>query len=66
MRKGRPSAGGDRFAEPRYREVAVLHYLEQMDVAQIADVTGVRRNTVEVRLHRARQQLKELLTDLVE
>jgi RNA polymerase sigma-70 factor (ECF subfamily) len=48
----------------RYREVAVLHYLEQMSVDEIAEVTGARRNTVEVRLHRARQQLKELLADL--
>lgn len=50
----------------RYREVSVLHYLEQMDVAEIAEVTGVRRNTVEVRLHRARQQLKEMLSNLME
>jgi RNA polymerase sigma-70 factor (ECF subfamily) len=50
----------------RYREVTVLHYLEQMSVEQIAEVVGVRRNTVEVRLHRARRQLEELLADLME
>jgi RNA polymerase sigma-70 factor, ECF subfamily len=51
---------------PRYREVAVLHYLEQMDVGEIADIVGARRNTVEVRLHRARRQLEQLLADLME
>lgn len=51
---------------PRHREVAVLHYLEQMSVDEIAGVTGARRNAVEVRLHRARQRMKELLADLFE
>jgi RNA polymerase sigma-70 factor (ECF subfamily) len=64
-RAGRVRAAIDSLG-PRYREVSVLHYLEQMDVAEIAEVTGSRRNTVEVRLHRARQQLKELLSDLLE
>jgi len=50
----------------RYRDVTVLHYFEQMTVEQIAEVVGVRRNTVEVRLHRARRQLEELLADLME
>jgi RNA polymerase sigma-70 factor (ECF subfamily) len=49
-----------------YREVTILHYFEQMSVEQIAEVVGVRRNTVEVRLHRARRQLEELLADLME
>jgi RNA polymerase sigma-70 factor (ECF subfamily) len=51
---------------PRDREVIVLHYLEQHDVAEIARLLGVSHNAVEVRLHRARQRLKGLLTDLVE
>jgi RNA polymerase sigma-70 factor (ECF subfamily) len=51
---------------PSYREVAVLHYLEQMDIREIADLIGARRNTVEVRLHRARRQLERLLADLTE
>ncbi|HEV2972953.1 MAG TPA: RNA polymerase sigma factor [Pirellulales bacterium] len=49
-----------------YREVIVLHYLEQMSVEQIAVIVGAHRNTVEVRLHRARRQLEELLADLME
>jgi len=50
---------------PRYREVTVLYYLEQMTVDEIAQVAGQRRNTVEVRLHRARRQLEQLLADLM-
>ncbi|HEV3418154.1 MAG TPA: sigma-70 family RNA polymerase sigma factor [Pirellulales bacterium] len=49
-----------------YREVIVLHYLEQMSVEQIAEIVGARRNSVEVRLHRARRQLEYLLADLME
>jgi RNA polymerase sigma-70 factor (ECF subfamily) len=43
------------------REVIVLHYLEGHDAADIAGLLGIRPNTVEVRLHRARQRLKALL-----
>ncbi len=45
----------------RDREVIVLHYLEQKDVDQVATELALRRNTVEVRLHRARARLKPLL-----
>jgi RNA polymerase sigma factor (sigma-70 family) len=51
---------------PRYREVTVLFYLEEMTVEQIAQLTNTRRNTVEVRLHRARRQLAEHLADLAD
>jgi RNA polymerase sigma-70 factor (ECF subfamily) len=50
----------------RYREVVVLHYLEGMDIAAVAQALSLKRGTVEVRLHRARSQLKETLGDLVE
>lgn len=52
--------------KPRYREVIVLHYLEELTVTQIAKITGIRANTIEVRLHRARQQLAEQLKDLAD
>jgi RNA polymerase sigma-70 factor (ECF subfamily) len=51
---------------PRYRETTVLYYLEQMSLDEIAQVTGRRRNTVEVQLHRARRTLENALKDLVE
>jgi RNA polymerase sigma-70 factor (ECF subfamily) len=44
-----------------YREVIVLHYLEGMSSGEIGRVLGVTRNTVEVRLHRAREQLRGML-----
>ena len=51
---------------PRYRETTVLYYLEEMSLDEIAQVTGRRRNTVEVQLHRARRMLEIELQDLVE
>jgi RNA polymerase sigma factor CnrH len=49
-----------------YREITVLHYLEHMSVDAIAELTCQRRNTIEVRLHRARKKLETLLADLME
>lgn len=46
---------------PRDREVIVLHYLEELPVAEIARMLGLKCNAVEVRLHRARNRLKEKL-----
>jgi len=55
-----------RRLEPVYREATVLYYLEQLNIDQIAEIIGVRRNTVEVRLHRARRQLEKILADMME
>jgi RNA polymerase sigma-70 factor (ECF subfamily) len=48
------------------REVAVLRYLEEMSIEEIAEVLAVSRNVVEVRLHRARQKLRAWLDGLIE
>ena len=45
----------------RLREVVVLRYLEELDTRQVARTVGITQNTVEVRLHRARQRLNHLL-----
>jgi RNA polymerase sigma factor (sigma-70 family) len=45
----------------RDREVIVLHYLEQLSVADMARALKVSPNAVEVRLTRARQRLKDIL-----
>ena len=50
----------------RQREVVVLHYLEQMPTDAISEVLGIRRNTVQVRLHRARARLRDRLAGLIE
>lgn len=50
----------------RYREVIVLHYLEQMPSRTVSELLGVSPGTVEVRLHRARAKLKDKLADLMQ
>jgi RNA polymerase sigma factor (sigma-70 family) len=49
--------------QSRDREAIVLHHLEQMSIAQISDLTGDRKNAIEVRLHRARKKLRVMLGD---
>ncbi len=49
-----------RLPEP-LRAVYVLREIEGFSYDEIAQVLGVKRNTAEVRLHRARQQLRALL-----
>jgi RNA polymerase sigma-70 factor (ECF subfamily) len=50
---------------PKDREVIVLHHLEQITIAEIAKMLGISANAVEVRLHRARQRLKQRLSGLI-
>src|SRR5262249_20232805 len=44
-----------------YQEVLELHYWEQMDTAEIAEVVGIPPGTVKSRLRRGRQLLEEQL-----
>ncbi len=46
----------------RYREPIVLRYFEELPVPEIGKVLGISVNTVEVRLTRARQKLREMLS----
>ncbi len=48
---------------PEHRTVVVLRELQGMRYSEIADVLDVPQGTVESRLFRARQHLKELLKD---
>jgi RNA polymerase sigma-70 factor (ECF subfamily) len=50
-----------RRLSPREREVIVLHYLEEKPVDEIAHLVGSSRGAVDVRLHRARIRLREIL-----
>ncbi len=45
----------------RDREVVVLRYLEEMPVQAVAELLHLRRNTVDVRLTRARAKLRATL-----
>lgn len=46
---------------PQYRQVLVLHDMEELSTAEVAQVTGLREGTVRVRLHRARAFLRNEL-----
>jgi len=48
----------------RYREPVVLWYLQELPADQICQVLGISRNTLYVRLARARERLRGLLPGL--
>ncbi len=45
-----------------HREVLVLHFLEEMSIAEIATVVGCSEGTVKSRLHYAKRAMKEILS----
>lgn len=51
---------------PRDREVIVLFYLEQKTIAEIGRLLNASPNAIEVRMHRARAKLRELLKAFVQ
>ena len=53
-----------RRVPPLYRMTLVLHDMEGLSTAEVAEVTGVREGTVRVRLHRARLMLRTQLERL--
>jgi RNA polymerase sigma factor, sigma-70 family len=46
----------------RHREVLVLHFLEDLSIAEIATVVGCSEGTVKSRLHYAKRAMKEILS----
>jgi RNA polymerase sigma-70 factor (ECF subfamily) len=50
----------------KYREPIVLKYLQELPTDQICRILGISRNTLNVRLLRARQQLKQRLASWVD
>ena len=46
---------------PQYRMVLILHDMEGLSTADVADVMGLREGTVRVRLHRGRLMLRQQL-----
>ena len=55
-----------RALPPKYREVVVLRYLEGLATNEICALLGITANTMQVRLNRARRQLKDSLDGLIE
>jgi RNA polymerase sigma-70 factor, ECF subfamily len=49
---------------PHYREAFLLRYVEGMDYAEMARLTGAREPTLRMRVKRAGDQLRELLRDI--
>lgn len=47
--------------KPKYREVILLHYYEQLKVNEIAQVLGAPQSTVSIRLRRAKDELRKRL-----
>ncbi len=48
----------------RDREILVLVYLEEKSILEIADAMNEKKNTLEVRLHRAKKLLKQTIEGL--
>jgi len=46
--------------DPKYRDVVMWRYIDEMSVKEIADITGDTENTVSVRIHRGIEKLKNL------
>ena len=46
---------------PTYRTVLLLRDIEEIDTAEVAALLEISANAVKIRLHRARQALRELL-----
>jgi RNA polymerase sigma-70 factor (ECF subfamily) len=53
-------AGLDRLGE-QHREVLVLHFLEELSIAEIAEVVRVPTGTVKSRIHHAKRELRRWL-----
>ena len=46
----------------KHREVLVLHFLEDLSMAEIATVVGCSEGTVKSRIHYAKRAMKEILS----
>ena len=49
--------------DPRYREVLILHYLEELSYKEIAEVLHIPLGTVGIRLKRGKELLRQLVTE---
>ena len=50
----------------KYREPVILKYLNEMPTERISELLGITNNALHVQLNRARNMLKDQLTDLME
>ncbi len=50
--------------QPKYREVLILYYVEEMSYKEIADILQVPTGTVGIRIKRAKDALKQVYKDM--
>lgn len=58
-----PVRAAVRKLPPKYRLIVHLYYYEELSVAEIAGLTKQRESTVKSQMHRAREMLRNLITD---
>lgn len=51
--------------QPKYREIILLYYYQELSVKEISSVLGVKEATVLQRMKRAREQLKPFLREVL-
>jgi RNA polymerase sigma-70 factor (ECF subfamily) len=49
---------------PHYREAFLLRYIEGLEYAEMAEMTGAKEPALRMRVKRASDQLRELLRDV--
>lgn len=49
---------------PKYKEILILHYLEEMQYKEIADILEIPTGTVGIRLRRAKDALRKVYEDM--
>lgn len=49
----------------KYREPVVLRYLQELSTDEITRILGISKNTLQVRLSRARERLRQDLAELI-
>lgn len=50
--------------QPKYREVLILHYMEDMPYKEIADILQIPSGTVGIRIKRAKESLRAIYKDM--
>lgn len=49
--------------KPEYREVIIMHFVNELSVAEIAQITGKRSGNIRVIIHRGLEALRKLATE---
>lgn len=49
---------------PKYRDVLLMRYVEDLDIPDIATALGITTNATSVRLHRGMEKLRELVQEV--